>query len=239
MKKSVKFQDSNELWLCDDPKDFDELSAKGLPVIPVAGAVYKLSDFPFTQYALEGNSEDYDEEYLYRILLRILGRPWTILETERLLVRETTVEDVDRFYEIYSQPGITDFIENLFENPEDEKIYTRNYIKDIYGYYNYGIWTVIEKQSNRIIGRAGISPEDGCEYPDLGFVIDKEYQGHGYAFEVCAAIMDYAKNELEFNTIQARVKPNNLISVSLLKKLGFKINRKPHQGYLTALHTYA
>ena len=57
--------------------------------------------------------------------------------------------------------------------------------------------------------------------PELGFVIDVEYQGKGYAFEVCGAILDYAEHMLEFEAVQAFVDENNLVSIHLLQKLGF------------------
>ena len=52
-----------------------------------------------------------------------------ILKTDRLTLREIRVEDVDRLYEIYEGPGITDFIEPLYEDRDEEIVYTRDYIK--------------------------------------------------------------------------------------------------------------
>jgi len=98
---------------------------------------------------------------------------------------------------------------------------------------------VVLNKDGRVIGRAGISPIEDCDYPDLGFVIDKRYQGKGYAYECCQAILDYAKKELGFETIQARVQPENTISINLLRKLNFLIPDKPHQGYLTALRKFS
>ena len=236
MKKSKKFQDTNELWITDTVSEYEELLSSGLYCIPLSKDGTKFDGAP---YVLEGELEDFSDEYLYKMLLRLMGKPWTILETKRLLVREMTVDDVDCFYEIYEKPGITDYIDELFKNPLDEKIYTKNYIKNIYGFYGFGLWTVILKDTGKIIGRAGISMEDGYEFPDLGFVIDKDYQHIGLGYEVCSAILEYAKKELELNTVQARVKQDNEISIALLKKLGFKINHTLHQGYLIALHTYA
>ena len=157
---------------------------------------------------------------------RLAGIPWDILETERLYIRESTVEDVADFYRIYSGPSITDYLEDLFANPDEERAYMENYIHHMYGFYGFGMWTVIEKAGRRIIGRAGLDVREGYELPELGFVIEKEYQGKGYAKEACDAILTYAKEELAFDRVQALVEEENRASLQLLTNLGFTYEKK-------------
>ena len=52
-------------------------------------------------------------------------------------------------------------------------------------------------------------------------MIRKNRQGQGLAYEVCTAILAYAKEELGFEKLFARTRKENLASVMLLKKLGF------------------
>lgn len=157
-----------------------------------------------------------------RLWLRTRGRPWDILETERLFVRETTVEDVEAFYKIYEEPEITQYMEGLFEDPEEERSYTRDYIEKIYFFYGFGMWTVLKKNSREVIGRAGLSYREGFEYPELGFLIGVRHQRKGYAEEVCRGILNYGCAELDFQQIQALVRRENKASASLCKKLGFQ-----------------
>lgn len=173
------------------------------------------------RYAIEDITQLSYETYL-QAYLRLTGQPWTILETPRLLVRETTLDDIDSFYEIYKEPSITRYMENLFSNREEEVTYIRTYIETVYAFYGYGVWTVLDKKTGRIIGRAGISHREGYDIPELGFVIARDMQRQGYAFEVCQAILQYAKEELEFEQIQAFVEPANTASIRLCEKLGFK-----------------
>ena len=70
---------------------------------------------------------------------------------------------------------MTDYTESLFDDPEDEKKYMADYIREIYGFYGYGIWTVISKETNEIIGRAGVTMREGYSYPEIGYVIDRDY----------------------------------------------------------------
>lgn len=155
-----------------------------------------------------------------RIYQRFYGIPWTILQTKRCLVREITIQDVDALYEIYKEPSITRYMENLYEDREKEREYTKKYIANVYGFYGYGIWIVEDKESGEIIGRAGIEQkEEDC--PELGYMISASCQGKGYAYEVCRAILQYAGKELGILKIISQVQKGNEASVKLLKKLGF------------------
>lgn len=176
--------------------------------------------FKNTSYVIEG-IEGLEYNYLNQVYKRLAGLPWDILETRRLKVRESTVEDVEEFYRIYKEPSITYYMDDLFEDPEMERSYMKNYIRRIYGFYEYGLWTVILKETKQIIGRAGLSVRDGYELAELGFVISKQHQRNGYAKEVCEAILEYAREMLHMEGVQALVLANNEASVMLLKKLGF------------------
>lgn len=196
---------------------------------------FKQAGFFVTAFYHEGNKDVTFAEVLYavtdvseltyqsydQVYRRLAGIPWDILETPRLSVRESTVEDVEAFYRIYKEPSITYYMENLFQNPEEERAYIQDYIRQMYGFYGFGMWTVIEKGTGRIIGRAGFNIREGYDLPELGFVIEKTYQGKGYASEACTAVLHYAKEELLFDKVQAFVEEANEASVGLLTKLGF------------------
>mgnify|MGYP002508282232 FL=1 len=72
-----------------------------------------------------------------------------------------------------------------------------------------------------MIGRAGISRREGYDLPELGFVFGVPWQGRGYAYEVCSAILSYARDELLMERVQALVRPENERSLRLCEKLGF------------------
>ncbi|MBO4808203.1 MAG: GNAT family N-acetyltransferase [Lachnospiraceae bacterium] len=149
----------------------------------------------------------------------------TILETERLIIRESTVDDVDEFYRIYAEEGITDYTEELFEDPEDEKRYMQNYIREIYGFYGFGVWTLVLKETGKVIGRAGISVRDGFDEPEIGYVLEKGYHRQGIAYEACSAIIDYFKENYSFDRIMALSEEGNVAGNALLHKLGFEYER--------------
>ena len=177
-------------------------------------------DFPSVRY-LFAEFDEVEEDSYVKAYQRLAQEPWSILETKRCILRETIEEDVDAFYRIYKEPKITQYMEGLFPDPEDEKRYTRDYIEKVYGLMGYGVWTVIDKASGEIIGRAGLSLRGGFTDAELGFLIAVPYQGKGYATEVITAILAYAKNNLGFDCVQALVKDDNEESIHLLTKCGF------------------
>lgn len=65
----------------------------------------------------------------------------------------------------------------------------------MYGFFEHGLWLVIRKEDNKVIGRAGIENReiDGELQKELGYLIGKPWQGKGYAAEACLAILDYVK----------------------------------------------
>lgn len=209
------------LYITDDAATAKQLRDSGEAVLVHLHSANKDQDFSEFTFAVE-KPEELDAEYVEKAWLRLKGLPWNILETERLLVRETTVEDVEAFYGIYSEPAITEYMEDLYSDVEEEKQYVRDYIEKIYTFFEFGVWTVVEKDSGTVIGRAGVSYREGFDEPELGFVIGVPWQGKGYAKEVCSAILEYAKEQLGFGEIQALVEPGNTVSLHLCAGLGME-----------------
>lgn len=208
------------LYVTDDVQTANRLKEAGEAVLIALHEGNAGQNFNNFRYAIEGMEEP-DAEYAERVYRRLKGLPWKILETDRCLIRETTVEDVDSFYQIYSHPRITKYMENLYPEVEREKQYVREYIEKVYGFYEFGVWTVTEKKTGVIIGRAGFAYREGYDIPELGFIIGVPWQGRGYAEEVCRGILNYGRDRLGFEKVQAFVETNNEASLKLCDKLGF------------------
>ena len=130
-----------------------------------------------TRYAVESLAE-LDIEYLERVRRRYNHIPWDIGETDRCLIRELSLSDLPALYELYDKPGMTDFVEPLYDY-ETELEYQKAYIENMYGFYEYGMWLVFSRETGKLIGRAGL------EHDELGYMIAPELWNQGYATEVC------------------------------------------------------
>lgn len=217
--ESVELPDT--LFITDSAACQIRIQNSKMPVIIYMHEENRNERFLRAEYAIE-QIEEVEYESLKLAYLRLTGQPWTILTTDRCEIRETTTEDADSFYEIYKEPSITRYMEDLYDDKAVEVAYIQDYIKNVYAFYGYGMWTVLEKNSGEVIGRAGISWREGFDIPELGFVIAVPYQHQGYAYEVCKAILEYGKAELGFSCIQALVMNENESSKALCRKLGFK-----------------
>ena len=140
-------------------------STNHIPYIVWLNEDNKSQSFPSGAYCVE-DLNDIDEAYEDRVYRRFKGIPWDIAETPRLKIREIKVEDVKRLYELYRDESITRYMEPLFEDPKQEEEYTKAYIKNVYGFYGYGMWIIESKESGQVIGRAGLECKEGIEDED-------------------------------------------------------------------------
>lgn len=209
------------LYLTDDAGTARGLREAGEAVLIYLHPGNRDQDFSGFLFAVE-DPEDLEPEYIERAYRRLKGLPWNILRTARCLIRETIPEDVESFYQIYSHPAITEYMEGLYPEVEEERQYVRDYIEKVYTFFGFGVWTVIERESGAVIGRAGFSYREGFDEPELGFIIGVPWQRRGYAEEVCRAVLAYGWSALEFRQVQALVEPENIPSVRLCEKLGFR-----------------
>ncbi len=200
-----------------------EIGLAALPYVPVkrktpAG---KSGSFSGAWIVAEG-FEEADYDFFHRTFLRAKDLPWTVITTERCVLREFCMDDMDALFSLYQGKGITDHTEGLYPRAEEEA-YERAYISNMYRYYGYGMWLVCKKSTGEVIGRAGLEHRDYPEGVELemGYLIAAEEQNKGYATEVCRAMFAYACRELHFPRVNCLIEKDNEISVHLAKKLGF------------------
>ena len=161
-----------------------------------------------------------DDTYIHRVWQRHMHLPWLIAETERLIIRESVIEDLPYFQKFYEEERDNPDVQSLCEEP---LLYS--YITTRYPLFEYGLWTIVEKATGTVLGRAGIEELPECYddlsgEPELSYLIGKEYRKEGIAQEVCQAILRYAAEELGLERIYLRTSRENIPSQKLAEKLG-------------------
>lgn len=223
---------TNSLLLTDDETAVSHCLSHNVPCVVVLHDNNKSQNFPMGIFCIDGLN-DIDMDYLLKVYQRYKKIPWTILETNRLLLREISVEDVPRLFELYEDKDITLYMEDLFRPIEKEIEYTQNYIDNIYNFYGYGIWLIVLKESNEIIGRCGVEFKEGFDGLELGFMLGKNYWHKGYALEACDAVIKYSSEYLGENNIRAIIHKDNTSSINLCKKLGFTYDGPIEDNYIS------
>ncbi len=180
---------------------------------------------------------DLDPAFAERDRCRKAGTTVKIAETRRLLIRETVMEDVPALYEMRQQPGMGDYVEPMQPTLEEEMEFMKAYIRHMYAFYDFGLWTVLERKSGQVVGRAGLFPsellEEGVE---LGYMIAPDRQGRGYALECGWAILDYAAEVLELAEVHVLADIRNQSSIRTVGRLGFTEGEKIQKDHVEYRH---
>ncbi len=148
----------------------------------------------------------------------------TILETERLLLREFNLMDTAFIIELVNSPGWLTYIgDRNIKTTEQAVAYLQNGPIKSYTQNGFGLYMVELKAGAVPIGMCGILKRDTLDNPDIGFAFLPAYTGRGYAFESATAIMVFAKEVLQLPGIAAITVPENKPSIKLLEKIGLKL----------------
>ncbi len=86
--------------------------ARDVDVPAIACQKPETDTFLHADMVVEG-FEEVDMTFLQRVYERHFNIPWTILETERCIVRELELSDLDDLFSMYAEPGMTDYMEGL------------------------------------------------------------------------------------------------------------------------------
>ena len=215
-----------KLFLAGDTALCKALKERGFAAAAWSHPGNREDRFPGASYVLEEPAW-VDDDSLNKIYQRLTGNPWKILETERTLVREFVLEDLEDIYGLYDREALRR-LEPPGPDRDREKQILKEYIRRIYGLYGYGHWAVLDKRSGRLIGRMGFSVPTAREREllgadaMLGYLTGKEARGKGITLEVTGDLLDYGRDFLLFERVGAEADADNTASVHVLEKLGFE-----------------
>lgn len=133
----------------------------------------------------------------------------TVLETERLLLRDLTPDDVDGLLEIFGDPRA------MWAYPSTkDRAQTEAWIRwaiESYDANGWGLWAVVRREDGRFLGDCGpmYQPVEGEQVPELGYHIVRAEWGHGYATEAALACRDWFFTNTDHQRLVSIVWPRN------------------------------
>ena len=163
-----------------------------------------------------------DPEFVKRDMLRKAGLPVEIARTDHLLLRETVDADIPELYRIGTIPEVARYIAPMQSTLEEEIAYTKAYVRHMYAFYDFGLWTVLERSSDQehVIGRAGLFPSERLDGQiETGYMIDPGCQGIGYGKEAAEAVLKYAFDVLDLEEVHLFAEEENIASVKVAETL--------------------
>ncbi|MFX1270668.1 MAG: GNAT family N-acetyltransferase, partial [Promethearchaeota archaeon] len=139
--------------------------------------------------------------------------PFPILETNRLVLRQLTVDDSENWFKNLSDDEVAVLIGmEPLENVEDSKSIINNFI-DRYEKKNGMAWAIILREDESFIGTCSYEKIDSHNLSgEIGYDLLKKYWGHGFMAEALSAVIDYGFESLRLNRIEAHTAAINSAS---------------------------
>ncbi|MCX6046584.1 MAG: GNAT family N-acetyltransferase [Chloroflexi bacterium] len=156
-----------------------------------------------------------------------------ILSTERLQLRQFTVEDTINLYTLDRDPGARQYL------PGEVPATVDGYLPRIEAHFRYyqsyaalGFWAIEERVSHTFVGSICLRPArdfplaDELEYTsdeyELGYRLRTAAWGKGYATELARALIARAFTELHLPNVVAATSIENIGSWKVMEKVGMQ-----------------
>ena len=149
-----------------------------------------------------------------------------MIATERLILRPFVAEDAADVWEYLKAPMVNCFACMKLNSMEDTRKAVQERAED--GEF---IFAIVLKENGKVIGEIDAHPESS--QPDMAenyvkdtfspcWMLNKDYQGRGYAYEAARAFFDYLFYQKGARRIYAYTEDYNLTSQRLCEKLGMR-----------------
>ncbi len=144
------------------------------------------------------------------------------IETERLILREYTMDDYQPLFEILSDEETM----KHYPKPFDEER-TRGWIEwnlENYKKYGFGLLAMVLKDTGEFIGDCGLTLQniDGEMLPEIGYHVNKKYWRQGFGSEAARAVRDWTFQNTDYDIIYSYMKYTNVGSYSTAIANGMK-----------------
>ena len=162
-------------------------------------------------------------------------------ETERLIIKPTTIEDAEFIRKLFNSPKWIEFIgDRNLNTVRDAENYIEAKMTPQIKRLGYGNYTLIRKSDGEKIGSCGLYDREGVEGIDIGFALLPDFERMGYAYESVNHLKEMALGEFKLSQISGITSKKNKASQDLLMKIGLKFEKNivlPNQTEEILLYT--
>jgi RimJ/RimL family protein N-acetyltransferase len=147
-----------------------------------------------------------------------------ILETERMVLRQMEMSDVDDLMGIFSDPVAMRYYPNTRSRDEAEE-WVRWTLAS-YRDHGFGQWVAILKYSGEFAGQCGLTVQEveGDREVEIGYLFLHRFWGQGLATEAAKAVRDLGF-ALGYGRLISIIDPENHASRRVAEKTGLTLER--------------
>lgn len=160
------------------------------------------------------------------------------LETERLLLRPLSLDDLDAFAAFYADPEVMRYLGVGRTLSRDETEQSLGRMLRSFDVDGFGQLAVERTEDGELIGRCGflvwdaetLTPTTEAEATgptelEIGYALGSEFWGQGYATEAATAVRNHALRSMRRTRLIAFIRPGNRASARVAEKLGMRHER--------------
>lgn len=149
-----------------------------------------------------------------------------VVETERLILREFSLNDAPFILELVNDPSWLQFIgDRDVHTLTEARLYLQTGPLDSYQRFGFGLYLTRLKKEGTPIGMCGFVKRPSLPHVDIGYALLPQFTGRGFAFEAATAVMNYGNTVLGLKRLAAVTAPDNVRSINLLERLGFHFEK--------------
>ncbi len=154
--------------------------------------------------------------------------PFPSLTTERLTLRQLSIDDQQDIFALRSDPEINKYLGRQPSKTIDDAINFINKVTDNIKLNNSIYWVITLTDTKTFVGTICLfsfsNETNSCE---IGYELMTKFQGQGIMQEAIGSVIDYVFQTLKFQNIVAFTHHNNQPSTNLLTKFNFIKSSEP------------
>ena len=151
-----------------------------------------------------------------------------ILETQRLILRHLTFDDLNELHALYQDPEIRRYFPEGVLSYEETKEELEWFVNGHPEHPELGLWATVHKETGKFIGRCGLLPweiDDKLEV-EIAYLLDKSFWHQGLATEAANGILRYGFETLKLSRLICLIDPDNLASQKVAKRIGMTLEKR-------------
>ena len=155
-----------------------------------------------------------------------------MIETDRLRIREMLPTDLGALCEVMCDEEVMKPAYESAFSVEEVQGWLNRHLKR-YEDYGFGLWAVVLKETDKMIGQCGLTLQTWKDEQvlEIGYLFQKAYWHKGYAAEAAIACKEYAFTVLNASSVYSIIRDTHIASQNVAVRNGMRIIDKSTKNF--------